>query len=92
MATIERRTTGDGRTTYRVKVRLKGHPPDTATFARLTHARKWAQHTEAAIREGRHFRTTEAKRHTLAELVDRYCQDVLPNKARAERDQRRQLR
>jgi len=80
MASIEKRTDGNGQTTYRVKVRLKGAKPQTATFRRLTDAQKWAQSTEAAIREGRHFKTAEAKRHTLAELVDRYKRDVLPHK------------
>jgi integrase len=80
MANIQRRTTHEGKTSYRVQVRLKGYPPQTATFERLTDARKWAQQTEAAIREGRHFKTTEAKRHTLAELIDRYIREVLPGK------------
>jgi integrase len=80
MANIEKRTTQDGKTSYRVKVRLKGYPAQSATFDRLTDAKKWAQHTEAAIREGRHFKTAEAKRHTLAELIDRYLRDVLPAK------------
>ena len=80
MAAIESRTDSKGKTTYRVKVRLKGHPVQTATFARKTDARRWAQDTESAIREGRHFKTTEAKRRTLAELLDRYTRDVLPGK------------
>src|SRR5512143_3894795 len=80
MANIQKRTTQDGKHSYRVQVRLKGYPPQTATFERLTDARKWAQQTESAIREGRHFKTTEAKRRTLAELIDRYSKDVLPSK------------
>ena len=80
MATITLRTADDGAKSYQVKVRLKGHPAQPATFRRLTDARKWAQATEAAIREGRHFKTTEAKRHTLGELVDRYAREVLPGK------------
>jgi integrase len=80
MATIEKRTDATGTVTYRVKVRLKGHPTQTATFPRLTDARKWGTQTEAAIREGRHFKTTEAKRHTLADLIDRYSREVLPTK------------
>ena len=83
MASIERRQHDNGRTTYRVKVRLKGYPPQSTTFERLTDAKKWAQQTEAAIREGRHFRINEAKRHTLSELVDRYLKEVLPNKAKS---------
>ena len=81
MATIEQRATKDGTTMYRVKVRRKGAPPLTATFHRLTDARKWAQVTEGAVLEGRQFKTAEAKWHTLADLIERYCRDVLPQKA-----------
>lgn len=80
MATITLRTTSDGAKSHKVEVRLKGHPAQRATFTRLTDARKWAQATEAAIREGRHFKTTEAKRHTLGDLVDRYAREFLPSK------------
>ena len=80
MASIEKRADSNGKASYRVKVRLKGYPTQTATFERLTDARKWAQSTEAAIREGRHFKTIEAKRHTIAEMIDRYTRDVLPTK------------
>ncbi|MBX9895587.1 MAG: site-specific integrase [Nitrosomonas sp.] len=90
MANIEKRISSDGITSYRVKIRLKGFPSQSATFERLTDAKKWAQHTESAIREGRHFKTTEAKRHTLAEMIDRYCRDVLPSKKSA-KDQAQQL-
>lgn len=90
MATIEQRKAKHGGTTYRVKIRLKGRPPETATFERKTDAKRWAQNTEAAIREGRYFNTAEARRHTLSELIDRYMRDVLPAK-RSARDQKRQL-
>lgn len=80
MANIEKRTSKDGKISYRVKIRLKGFPTQQATFARLTDARKWEQQTEAAIREGRHFKTTEAKRRTLGEMVDRYIKDIIPTK------------
>lgn len=80
MATITERTDSTGATSYRVEVRLKGYPAQRATFARKTDAKKWAQATDAAIREGWHFGTVEAKRHTLADLVDRYTRDVLPTK------------
>jgi integrase len=80
MATIEKRTAADGAITYRAKVRLRGHPVQTGTFERLTDAKKWTTATESAIREGRHFKTTEAKRHTLADVIDRYIVDVIPTK------------
>ncbi|QSA97725.1 site-specific integrase [Methylococcus sp. EFPC2] len=85
MATIEKRETQDGKSSYRVKVRLKGYPAQSETFDRLTDAKKWAAATESAIREGRHFKTAEAKKHTLGELIDRYTRDVLPNEKPKER-------
>lgn len=91
MAAIEKRETQDGKTSYRVKVRLKGYPVQTATFERLTDAKKWASSTESAIREGRHFKTTEAKRHTLGEMIDRYIKNILPSKPKNQRNQKTQL-
>jgi integrase len=80
MANIESRRTDDGKTTYRVKIRIKGHPPQSASFDRLTDARRWAQSTESAIREDRYFKTAEAKRHTLSEAIARYKSEVMPGK------------
>lgn len=65
---------------YQARVRMKGHAPRSATFDRLTDAKKWAATIEAAITEGRHFKTVEAKRRTLGELIDRYVRHVLPSK------------
>jgi len=70
MASIEKRTAADGATSYRVKVRLKGCPVESATFDRLTDAKTWAAKTESDMKAGRHF--GESKRHTFVELVDRY--------------------
>jgi len=70
MATIEKRSTGTGKTTYRVKVRLRGFAPETATFERLTDAKQWATKTEADMRAGRHF--GHSKRHTFDDLADEY--------------------
>ncbi len=92
MASIEKRQDGGGDTSYRVKVRLKGYPTQSATFKRLTDAKKWAVHTEASIREGRHFKHAEAKKHTFAELADRYTKQVIPRKGKsAARDYQQQL-
>jgi len=49
MATIEKRLGKDGKYNYRVKIRLRGFPPQEATFKRLTDAKTWTQQTEAAI-------------------------------------------
>ena len=91
MPTFETRTTPDGTTTYRAKVRLKGARQISASFARKTDAKKWAQDTESAIRDGRYFKSSAAKRYTFAEAVDRYVREVLPDKPRTGPFQKRQL-
>ncbi|MFQ5875578.1 MAG: site-specific integrase, partial [Dehalococcoidia bacterium] len=60
MATIERRPQRDGALRYRVKIRVRGAPLQTATFPTLAEARRWAHIQEGAIRERRYFHTTEA--------------------------------
>src|SRR5437868_4479810 len=92
MAAIQKRITKDGKTMYRVRIRLKGFPLQCATFARLTDARDWVQQTEAAVKEGRYFKTTEAKRHTLGDAIDRYIKHVMPNKPKSEYSQTTQLK
>ena len=92
MANIEKRISSDGETSYRVKVRLKGYPTQNATFERLTDAKKWASATETAIREGRHFKTAEAKKHTLGELIDRYTNEVLSHKQKSAANQKHYLK
>ncbi|MBP9691911.1 MAG: site-specific integrase [Alphaproteobacteria bacterium] len=76
MATIETRRNADGTTGYRAKVRLKGFPSESATFERKTDAKEWAKQTEASMRQGRHFKTSEAKKHTVGELIDRYLREI----------------
>lgn len=91
MATIETRRARDGTTSFRVKIRLRGHPPASASFSRRTDAKRWVQQTEAAIRDGRYFRTSEARRHTLAELIDRYEREVLPARPKNAKNVKRHL-
>ena len=54
MAPIQKRKSPSGEVSYRVQMRLKGHPEARATFKRLTDARMWAQSTEAAMRKRRY--------------------------------------
>lgn len=91
MASVKERKDRDGKTHFHVQIRIKGCPPQHASFKRKTDAERWIQQTEAAIREGRHFKTTEAKKHTLAQLIDRYMIDVLPIKKKCEQRQGAQL-
>ncbi|MBN2529092.1 MAG: site-specific integrase [Deltaproteobacteria bacterium] len=83
MANIEKRISKTGVVSYRALVRLKGYPRQSATFARLTDARRWAQKTEADIREGRYFPTTMAKKRTVGEMIERYRRDVLHQKKKS---------
>ncbi len=76
MATIETRRSADGTTGYRAKVRLRGFPSQSATFERKTDAKEWAKQTEASMRQGRHFKTAEAKKHTVGEFIDRYLREI----------------
>jgi len=78
MATIEKRGTENGKNTFRARIRLKGARDETASFSRLTDAKKWAQSTESAIREGRYFKTSASRRHTLGEAIDRYVCEIFP--------------
>ncbi len=91
MALIETRRSPAGVLSYRVRVRLKGHPEATGTFKRLTDAKRWVQDTESAIREGRYFATAEAKRHTFGDLVDRYIKEVIPLKPKNGSNTKHQL-
>jgi integrase len=79
MAYIEKRTSSNGKTTYRVQIRVKGRPQEAASFDRLTDAKRWGTQTEAAIRESRYFHSTAGKGKTLADAIDRYSHDILPN-------------
>lgn len=91
MAAIEKRIGKNGRSTYRARVRLKGFPDQSATFEKLTDAKRWVQQTESAMREGRHFKTSEAKRRTMNEAIDKYIKDVMPLKPRQSKNTLAQL-
>lgn len=79
MANIQKRISKAGAVSYRVQVRLKGFPPESACFNRLTDARAWGSKTETDMRLGRHFGAS--KRHTFNELADEY-QDHAKDKPR----------
>lgn len=91
MATIDTRVAPNGKVSFRARARLKGYPQQTASFARKTDARKWAAGVEAAMREGRHFATSAAKRHTFGELIERYQREVVALKSKNARNQTQQL-
>lgn len=82
MGTIRARKSRAGRVvSYQATVRLRGlQRPLYASFERLTEAKRWIQQEEARIREGRHFKCNEAKRHTVSELIERFIEDTFPDR------------
>ena len=79
MASIEKRRSR-GKIVYRVKVRQRGCPPESATFPSLAAARQWAIKTEAALQTQRRLPPSHYKKYTVSDAIDRYMTEVLPSK------------
>jgi len=80
MPTIRARAKKDGKRVFHTQVRVAGFPARTASFTTRRAAERWAMTVEAEMIEGKHFRSVEARRRTLAEAIDRYLAEVLPSK------------
>ena len=61
------------------------------TFKRKTDAQRWIQDTESAIRDGRYFKKSESRRHTVEELIDRFIEVELPQKPKMFKEYRGNL-
>lgn len=83
MATIVARKTKDGKTVYRVEVRIKGFKPASAHFEKKSDAKEWAINTEAAIKQDKYFKNSEGDGKTLHDLLDRYLRDEMPHRNRS---------
>ena len=81
MATIVKH--GDG---FQSKIRRKGFGPVTKTFPTHKLAKDWATRTEAEMLSGRYKSTDEAERTTLREALQRYMEEVTPEKAGVEQE------
>ncbi len=92
MARIEKRALLDGSTRYKAIIRRKAHPLKTKTFRTRAQAAAWAKRVEVMILDHKAIPTWEADRHTVADLVDRYIEEILPRKPRSYREGYRQLR
>lgn len=80
MASIRERTKANGELVYHVQVRMAGFPARTASFSTRRSAERWARAVEVEMDEGRHFRTAEARRRSLAAAIDRYVEEEIPKK------------
>jgi hypothetical protein len=79
MATIYKRLTEDGRVRYTTYIRLKGHPSQFQAFDRKADAIRCAKQHETAVQTGLHLGSQGASKRTLADLIDRYTEHVLPD-------------
>jgi integrase len=92
VATIYKRLTEDGKVRYTAYIRLKGHPRQSQTFDRKADAVRWAKQHETAVQTGRYLISQEASKRTLADLINRYTEQVLPDLPDSARDYARHLR
>ncbi len=77
MGTIREYKKENKTSSFHAEVRLKGYPPQRASFRTKKLAKKWIQDTESSIRDGRHFRIAEAKKHTVKELIEKFISQWL---------------
>lgn len=91
MASIEKRISKDGKTSYRVKIRIKGFPDQTATFTKLSIAKDWIARTETKIKEGKYISEIQARKYTVSEIIERYKKTVLIHKKSIQQDWNSQL-
>lgn len=87
MGTIREVPKKDGTVSYHAEVRMRGSQPQRASFRTRTLAKKWIQDIESSIRDGRHFRTSESKKHTVGELLDRFIDEWIPKSAKYQQKQ-----
>ena len=77
---------------YRVRVRIKGCPTQTATFDSFTKAKEWARIMENQIIDGDFDTLIKAKRNTVSDLINRYFKTILPElKPKTAKDFKMQL-
>lgn len=91
MKGIDKRTHKNGTVSYRARVRIKGHPVLIQSFASKTLAMKWKRDTESAVEQGKYAYDKPSSKNTLAELIDRYIERVLPSKPKNARNVRQHL-
>lgn len=78
MATFERRVGKTGKVTLRVKVRRLSGPFVTQSFVKKSDGEEWARSIEHRIDVGDHVPSSEAKKRTLSDVIDRYLEVTLP--------------
>ena len=80
MHQIQKYKKKNGTCSYTACIRLKGYPTMTATFDKKQHAVLWIQENETKMKQGLHIQTSESKKHTLEEAIDRFLTHELPKR------------
>ena len=75
--------------TWRVRIRKKGHPAQTANFATEAEARAWAAEIEARYATGNRADKRKTEKTTLKELLQKFIDEYVPRYADADREKRR---
>ncbi len=75
---------------WKAVVRRKGFGTQTQTFGKKKDAETWARSIDTRIDSGALLVSSETRKATVAELIDRYISDVLPQK-KSGRVQKQQL-
>lgn len=77
MGTVAALTLKSGKTIFRAEVRKEGIRR-TKSFSRKTDARLWIKEQEVSIHKGTYI--SPIKKHTIADAIERYEREVLPQK------------
>jgi len=75
MAAIRQR---DGK--WQVRIRRKGFPEEAKSFATRADAERWARSVEIEMDRGSFVSRSEAESTTLKEVIERYIEEVCPDK------------
>ena len=67
------------RTRYRAEIFIQGNPRVSRTFHDKKVAEKWIRDTEDLMRSGQFAQVNESRKHTVASIVDRYLEEVVPS-------------
>ena len=64
---------------YRVQIRIKNGEHLSKNFETFKEAKEWKRKTIAAVKSGDPYETTQMRRLTIKDLIDRYIENELKN-------------
>ncbi|MDN3508709.1 MAG: site-specific integrase, partial [Candidatus Neptunochlamydia sp.] len=88
---IDRRVAKNGKVSYSVCIRIKGHQSFSKTFKNLTHAKQWKRITESSVEKGEYVHHSVGKEKTLSDTIEKYLIEVLFHKPKDAKNINRHL-